>query len=167
MGVTKQAAQKRFVPKGPGEPSELDPSSGFSRFNDHARHAVVASQNAAHDARNDRITSAHLVLGLLSQPDSAAARVLAAHGLSLDRVRQEATATLPEPAADLPALTPFDPGAKKALELTFREALRLGDSEIGTEHILLALLELEDGTGVLAGLGLDKAAVEATVTADR
>src|SRR6266702_3658153 len=32
MGVTKQAAQKRFVPKGPGELSDLDPSQGFSRF---------------------------------------------------------------------------------------------------------------------------------------
>jgi hypothetical protein len=36
---------------------------------------------------------------------------------------------------------------------------------IGTEHILLALLELEDGTGVLAGLGIDKAAAEANITA--
>ena len=44
------------------------------------------------------------------------------------------------------------------LELTFREALRLGHNYIGTEHILLALLELEDGTGVLSGLGLDKEA---------
>src|SRR6476661_8977699 len=32
MGVTRQAAQKRFVPKDPGEPTDLDPSQGFSRF---------------------------------------------------------------------------------------------------------------------------------------
>src|SRR5215475_4315941 len=32
MGVTKQAAQKRFTPKDPGEPSDLDPNQGFSRF---------------------------------------------------------------------------------------------------------------------------------------
>jgi Clp amino terminal domain, pathogenicity island component len=51
-----------------------------------------------------------------------------------------------------------------ALELTFREALRLGHSHGGTEHILLALLELEDGSGTLTGLGLDKAATEASVT---
>ena len=48
---------------------------------------------------------------------------------------------------------------------TFREALRLGHDFVGTEHVLLALLELEAGTGVLAGLGVDKGAVESTVTA--
>src|ERR1700712_5277785 len=32
MGVTKQAAQKRFVPKSPGEASDLEPGQGFSRF---------------------------------------------------------------------------------------------------------------------------------------
>src|SRR3979411_2677006 len=37
MGVTKQAAQKRFVPKGPGEPLDLDPGQGFSRFTERAR----------------------------------------------------------------------------------------------------------------------------------
>ena len=44
-------------------------------------------------------------------------------------------------------------------------ALRLGHNYIGTEHILLALLELEDGTGVLAGLGVDRDRAEADVTA--
>jgi ATP-dependent Clp protease ATP-binding subunit ClpA len=51
------------------------------------------------------------------------------------------------------------------LELTFRQALRLGHNYIGTEHILLALLEFEDGAGVLAGIGIDKAAAEADITA--
>src|SRR5262244_4332791 len=41
MGVTKQAAQKRFTPKDPGEPSDLDPNQGFSRFTQRARNAVV------------------------------------------------------------------------------------------------------------------------------
>jgi hypothetical protein len=60
---------------------------------------------------------------------------------------------------------PYNPQARKALELTFRQALRMGHNYIGTEHILLALLELEDGTGVLAGLGVDKATAEANITA--
>jgi len=51
------------------------------------------------------------------------------------------------------------------LELTFREALRLGHNYIGTEHILLALLELEDSGGVLGGLGIDKAAAQARLAA--
>jgi hypothetical protein len=55
----------------------------------------------------------------------------------LERVRQIAVATLPPAAEHVSELIPFDPRARKALELTFREALRLGHNYIGTEHILL------------------------------
>jgi ATP-dependent Clp protease ATP-binding subunit ClpA len=65
----------------------------------------------------------------------------------------------------VPDLIPFDLGARKVLELTFREALRMGHNYIGTEHILLALLELEDGTGSLAGLGVNKATAEGNIVA--
>jgi len=160
MGVTKQAAQKRFVPKDPGEPTALDPQQGFGRFTPRARNVVVAAQNEAHAAGNDRITTAHLVLGLLAEPEGLGAKAMVAQGVPLDTVRQAVAATLPPAAGEVPALIPFDGPAKKALELTFREALRLGHNYIGTEHILLALLELEDGSGVLSGLGIDKAAAE-------
>jgi hypothetical protein len=165
MGVSKQAAQKRFVPKGPGEPSDLDPSQGFGRFTVPARNVVMTAQNEARAAGNDEIRPEHLVLGLLSEPDALAAKAVVAQGVPLEAVRQAATATLPPAADQVPALIPFDPRAKKALELTFRQALRMGHNYIGTEHILLALLELEDGTGVLAGLGVDKAAAEDNITA--
>lgn len=75
------------------------------------------------------------------------------------------TATLPSPADQVPELIPYGPQARKALELTFRQALRMGHNYIGTEHMLLALLELEDGTDVLAGLGVDKATAETNLTA--
>jgi len=163
MGVTKQAAQKRFVPK--GEPVDLDPSQGFSRFTQRARNVVMAAQNEARAAGNATISPAHLVLGLLTEPEAVAAKVIAGQGVSLDTVRATATATLPAPAGDLPELIPFDAQAQKALELTFRQALRLGHNYIGTEHILLALLDLEDGTGVLAGLGVDRERAEADVVA--
>ncbi|MEV7086798.1 Clp protease N-terminal domain-containing protein [Streptomyces sp. NPDC093085] len=159
MGVSKQAAQKRFVPKA-GEPFTLDPSEGFSRYTPGARSAVVGSQNAAHAAGNDEIGTAHIVLGLLGLPGTIAAQAIVAQGVPLDLVREKATAALPGRAETTPALVPFDAAAKKALELTFREALRLGHNYIGTEHILLALLELENGTGVLHEAGIGKAASE-------
>ncbi len=165
MGVTKQAAQKRFVPKDPGGPLDLDPSEGFSRFTARARNAVTAAQNEASAAGNDLICPGHLALGLLHDPDSFAARSIIAQGVPLETVRQAVTAALPEAAGQVPALIPFDQQARKVLELTFREALRMGHNYVGTEHILLALLELEDGAGVLTGLGLDKAAAEADIAA--
>jgi ATP-dependent Clp protease ATP-binding subunit ClpA len=75
-------------------------------------------------------------------------------------VRAAALATLPPPADDAPALVPYGPEARKTLEVTVREALRLGHNYIGTEHILLALLETEPDDGILTSLGLDKAALE-------
>jgi len=82
-----------------------------------------------------------------------------------DRLRAAATAALPPSTDAIPALIPFDAQAKKALELTFREALRLGHDFVGTEHVLLALLEIEGGSGVLSGLGVEKPAVEEAVAA--
>lgn len=166
MGVTRQAAQKRFVPKadkGDGG-NDLDAAQGFARFTARARNVVVTSQSEARRAGNAEIRTEHLVLGLLAEPEAFAALALRAQGVGLDEVRTAATAALPPAAAAVPDLIPFDAAAKKALELTFREALRLGHSYVGTEHILLGLLELEDGEGLLSGLGVDKAAAEATVT---
>jgi len=164
MGVSKQAAQKRFVPKGSAEPLDLDPRQGFSRFTPRARNVVMAAQNEARAARNDEIGPAHLVLGLLAEPHGLGVRAVSAQGISPEAVRQAATAALPPAADEVPELIPYDAQARKALELTFRQALRLGHNYIGTEHILLALLELEAGAGVLAGLGVDKGAAEAEIT---
>jgi Clp amino terminal domain, pathogenicity island component len=163
MGVTKQAAQKRFVSK--DSAPDMDPSQGFGRFTPRARNVVVTAQNEARAAGNDTITPAHLVLGLLADPGGLAARTIAESGVSLDAVRETAVATLPPRVEELPALVPFDGQAKKALELTFREALRLGHNYVGTEHILLALLELEDGSGLLTSVGIAKPAAEATIAA--
>jgi hypothetical protein len=163
MGVTKQAAQKRFVAK--GEAPDLDPAEGFSRFTPRARNVVMAAQNEARAAGNATITPAHLVLGLLSDPEGLGARAIAGQGVDTAKARRTALATLPPAVGELPELIPFDAQAQKALELTFRVALRLGHNYIGTEHILLALLDAEDGTGVLAGLGVDRDRAEADVTA--
>ncbi|MFE2121764.1 Clp protease N-terminal domain-containing protein [Rhodococcus aetherivorans] len=162
MGVSKQAAQKRFVPKGS---ADLDPEQGFSRFTERARNVVMASQNEARAAGNAEITCEHLVLGLLSEPDALAVRALVAQDVSPDAVRRAVVEKLPPAAGDVPDLIPYDARARKALELTFRQALRLGHNYIGTEHILLALLEYEDGNGVLTGLGVDRTAAEAHVAA--
>ncbi|MBF6494941.1 Clp protease N-terminal domain-containing protein [Nocardia cyriacigeorgica] len=161
MGVTKQAAQKRFVPKAPGDAGAMDPEAGFARFTPRARNVVMAAQEAARTADNTQIAPPHLVLALLSEPDGLAAKELLTQGATVESVREAAAAALPPAGGEVPPLVPFDPEAKKVLELTFREALRLGHNYVGTEHLLLALLEHENGTGVLSGLGIDKAVAEA------
>jgi hypothetical protein len=82
MGVTKQAAQKRFVPK--GSTTDLDPEQGFSRFTERARNVVIAAQNEARVAGNAEIAPEHLALGLLSEPDALAAKAIPAQGVVLE-----------------------------------------------------------------------------------
>jgi hypothetical protein len=162
MGVTKQAAQQRFVARGRGA-SPLDPSQGFSRFDDAARAAVVGAQEQARTAGNPSIGIAHLVLALVTDPEGTAARLVTAAGASLEEVRRVATATLPAAEGTLPALIPFDAHARAALEGAFAEAESLGAERVGAEHLLLAVLAAEDGTGVLAGLGVSPEAVRSAL----
>ncbi|MFG2045848.1 Clp protease N-terminal domain-containing protein [Micromonospora sp. NPDC048935] len=164
MGVTKQAAQKRFVSKA-SDGLPLDPNEAFGRFTPRARNVVMASQEEARAAGNAEIGPEHLVLGLLAEPEGLAAKVMVGRGATPEAVREKVGATLPPPAEQVPDLIPYNARGKKALELTFREALRLGHNYIGTEHLLLALLEQEDGAGALTDLGLTKATVEADLAA--
>ncbi|MFD5738383.1 Clp protease N-terminal domain-containing protein [Streptomyces massasporeus] len=162
MGVTRQAAQKRFVPK---ESADLNPSQGFSRYTVRARNVVMTAHSESKAARNAEGVPEHLVLGLLAEPDGLAAKAIVEQGVPLDTVREAATAALPPAVDEVPELVPYGQAAKKVLELTFREALRLGHNYIGTEHILLALLEHENGEGVLSGLGIGKEQTERYVAA--
>ncbi|GAA1655088.1 Clp protease N-terminal domain-containing protein [Actinoplanes couchii] len=150
MGVSKQAAQKRSVPA-------TDPSRGFERYSAAARAAVVASMAHAARLRHAEITPGHLVLGLLDQDDSLAVQAVLAQNRTVAELREQVTA--PAGDAETRPLIPFDARSRKILELTFREALRLGHDLVGTGHVLLAALEEGES------LGLDKSGVEQTVTA--
>src|SRR5882757_5536366 len=98
MGVTKQAAQKRFVAK---FDAALDPEAGFGRFTPRARNVVVGGQNRAHDAGNNEIGPDHLLLALFADPDGLAAKLLAGQGIDADVVTK--AITLPPRVDDLPA----------------------------------------------------------------
>src|ERR1700712_1733398 len=160
MGMSKQAAQKRFVGKAQPGNAPLDSSQGFSRFNEEARAVVITAQESARNANNDTIGVGHLVLGLVNAADSIASRCLTAQGVTLADVERLAEATLPSAAADVPALIPFDPHAKEALQQSFVEAQKWGADTVGSEHVLLAVLVAENGTGVLAGLGVTPQDIE-------
>ncbi|MEU5877726.1 Clp protease N-terminal domain-containing protein [Spirillospora sp. NPDC047279] len=157
MGVTKQAAQKRFVPKG------VDFIQGLERFTLRARNVLRAAHDEARAAGNAEVAPAHLVRGLLTEPHALAAKAIEAQGVTPEAVRE--AAPLPPSAGEVPESLPYGPDTIKALELTLREALRLGHNYIGTEHILLALLEFENGTGPLSSAGVGKPAAEEWIIA--
>jgi hypothetical protein len=160
MGVSKQAAQKRFVTKKSSRP-DLLATGLFGRFTRRARHVIVNAQEVARSAKNDQIGTEHIVLGLLSEPEGLAAKAIEAQGVTLDAVRKAVVPLLGPPKGE-PAKghIPFSPYAKKLVDLTIREALKLGHNYVGTEHILLGVLSDESDPGA-------KALIELGVTKDK
>jgi Clp amino terminal domain, pathogenicity island component len=157
MGVSKQAAQKRFVVQWQ--------SADFSRFTQRARNALAAAGRTAAASGADVIDPGHLSAGLLSEPDGLAARVIHGAGLSDEQVLTE-LGLPPDPGgpdADADTLRElrFTEAGRAALRATVSTALRMRHNYIGTEHLLLGILVAEDGTRPgRTGLGLTAAQAE-------
>lgn len=155
LGVTRQAAQQRHGGLVDRLLAGLKEGGRFKRFTPKARSAVAAAQTAA-SARNNRfIGTEHLLLGLFAAGDSNVA-VVALDRLGVDPAAIGRLIDQRVERGDTPVRghIPFTPRAKKTLERALREALDLGHNYIGTEHILLALCQVEDGVAaqVLAEL---------------
>jgi hypothetical protein len=161
MGVSKQAAQKRFVPKVPEDLDLLSVEATFARFTERARAAVTAAQEEARRGRHGAVRPEHLVLGLLADPGTFVGRALA--DLGADPARIRAVVTTPGTESEpLTGSLPVGADTKKTFQLVLREALRLGHNYIGTEHILLGVLsdDTQPAARALTGLGVTHDAVE-------
>jgi hypothetical protein len=164
MGVTKQAAQKRFVPGAQDEPRAPD-AAMFQRFTPRARRAIVTAQKEAGELRSAEIGTEHLLLGLVSERKGIAARVLKDQGATEERVRVAVAAAGGPTTDEPPEQLPFAPRGKKAIQLAVREALQLGHDYVGTEHLLLALFTEGEGAAaeILRELGVSEEAVRAAI----
>jgi hypothetical protein len=195
MGVTKQAAQKRFVP---GQESILLREIGasgtghkpFSRFTDRAIRVLFAADRLAADstaadstaadstatgqaesAERSPIGAAHLAAAFLSEPEGLAAKAISKAGLLPEQV-YGAVGIGPAPQlpnqdrASVSELT-FDDSAKATFREALKWALRMGHNYIGTEHLLLGVLFIGGPVAEgFAGLGLTPQRAEGLVTAE-
>ncbi|MFC4111146.1 Clp protease N-terminal domain-containing protein [Nonomuraea zeae] len=118
----------------------------FERFTVKARKVVVTAQEEARLLKHDYIGTEHLLLGLLDAPDSTAARALHQLGYDKETAQADIAAVVKPGTQELSGHIPFAPLAKKTLDLALREAQQLHHTNIGTEHILLALVR--EGAGV-------------------
>ena len=129
----------------------------FEKFTDKARRVVVLAQEEAKMLNHNYIGTEHILLGLIHEGEGVAAKALEALGINLDAVRQQVQEIIGQGATPPSGHIPFTPRAKKVLELSLREALQLGHSYIGTEHLLLGLIREGEGVAaqVLTKLGAD------------
>jgi ATP-dependent Clp protease ATP-binding subunit ClpC len=119
----------------------------FERFTDRARRVLVIAQDEALALDHNFLGTEHVLLGLIREGEGVGAKALQQLGVDLVAVRHQVIEMIgrgqPGSASTAPA---FTPRAKKVLELSLKEALGLGHNYIGTEHILLGLIQ--EGAGV-------------------
>ena len=129
----------------------------FERFTDRARRVVVLAQEEARLLSHNYIGTEHILLGLIHEGEGVAAKALESLDISLDGVRAQVKESIGQGQQAPSGHIPFTPRAKKVLELSLREALQLGHTYIGTEHILLGLIREGEGVAaqVLVKMGAD------------
>ncbi len=129
----------------------------FEKFTDKARRVVVLAQEEAKLLNHNYIGTEHILLGLIHEGEGVAAKALEALGINLEQVREQVQEIIGQGQQSPSGHIPFTPRAKKVLELSLREALQLGHSYIGTEHLLLGLIREGEGVAaqVLTKLGAD------------
>ena len=129
----------------------------FERFTDRARRVLVLAQEEARLLNHSFIGTEHILLGLIHEGEGVAAKALDSLGITLESVREKVEETIGMTGTPPSGSPPFTPRAKKVLELSLREALQLGHSYIGTEHMLLGLVREGEGVAaqVLISLGAD------------
>ncbi|NBU23010.1 MAG: ATP-dependent Clp protease ATP-binding subunit [Actinobacteria bacterium] len=129
----------------------------FEKFTDKARRVVVLAQEEAKLLKHNYIGTEHILLGLIHEGEGVAAKALEALGINLEQVREQVQEIIGQGQQAPSGHIPFTPRAKKVLELSLREALQLGHSYIGTEHLLLGLIREGEGVAaqVLTKLGAD------------
>jgi ATP-dependent Clp protease ATP-binding subunit ClpA len=154
----------------------------FNRFAKETRRCVEAALQEARLLGHDSVGDEDLLLGVLRAGEGDATEALSAMGVTLEAAREESGAMMAEALSSIGISLeevrreageafeirlpdnrriPFSPRAKKALEGALREAVRLRDNRITSEHVLLGVLRDEDGTAVrlLGNLGVTPAAL--------
>ena len=119
----------------------------FEKFTVKARQVVVMAQEEARQLKHNHIGTEHILLALFDVPDSLAANVLHQLGYNKETAQVDIAAVVKPGTAELRGHIPFTPRAKKTLDLALSEATQLRHDDIGTEHILLALVREGEGVG--------------------
>jgi ATP-dependent Clp protease ATP-binding subunit ClpC len=136
----------------------------FEKFTDKARLVIVRAQEESRALRYTYVGPEHILLALMRDDRGMAVHVLTDQGITEDRVRDQLGLTVQAGLVPPTGHIPFTPRAKKTLELSLRESRQLGDSHIGTEHLLLGLIRQDEGPAAQAlrelGADLDTARAE-------
>jgi ATP-dependent Clp protease ATP-binding subunit ClpC len=137
----------------------------FERFTEQAIKAIMLAQEEARRLGHNFVGTEQILLGLVGEGTGIAARVLLEMGVNLKEARNEIENIIGRGSGFLPPEIPFTPRVKRIFETALNEARQLGHNYIGTEHILLGLIQDDEGVAakVLQNLGIDRPRVRTQV----
>ncbi len=115
-----------------------------NRFTGHAQEALRGALQSAISLGHTFVGSEHLLLGLLSSPASIAARLLAARGICAGEIRKAVIELSGEGGESRVSPADMTPRLRRILQCAAVEAGRGGHTHVGTEHLLMALLDAPD-----------------------
>ena len=136
------------------------------QFTEWGKQALSGARSEAGRLGSEYVEAEHILLALCRDPESTAVRTLAGLGVDADAltaaIEQQVQPGTPTTEVDD---IPFTPRAKKVIELAIEESNRLNQDYIGTEHLLLGLLQEGGGlaAAALRGQGLDLAGMQAEI----
>ncbi len=128
----------------------------FSRFTESAQKSLNLAQEAAMQMGHTYVGSEHLILGLVREGSSVAARALATHNVTEERIVRKLEEMIGFDSVPAP-VKGMTPRTKRIIEISFAEAGRMGQGFIGTEQLLIAILREGESVGfrILLELGID------------
>ena len=129
----------------------------YGRFTEKAEKAINFSQESAMLLGHNYVGTEHLLLGLVKEGSGVAARVLQSQGITEEKVSKEIEELIGRGEETGQQPLGFTPRTKRVLELSFREARRMGHNYIGSEHLLLGIMKEGESVAVriLMDLGVD------------
>ncbi|MGL5831305.1 MAG: ATP-dependent Clp protease ATP-binding subunit [Candidatus Altimarinota bacterium] len=121
--------------------------ANFDKFTKEAKQALVVAQEKAKEAKRNYVGTEHVLIGVLSQPQSLGANILTNFGVSLDNVNLviKSVGRVNMPQSDQQkGWGGLSGKAKKVIEEAVRSAHVYNHSYVGTEHLLFALVTQEE-----------------------
>ncbi len=138
----------------------------FEKFTDRSRKIMAFANQEAQRFNHDYIGTEHILLGMVKEGSGIAASVLKGMQIDIRKVRLKVEALVKAgPEMVTMGKLPQTPGTKRVLESAIEKSRALGNNYIGSEHILLGLVEEQTGIAwqVLQGFGLNTRKVRAEI----
>ncbi|RCJ14586.1 hypothetical protein A6S26_10760 [Nostoc sp. ATCC 43529] len=118
---------------------EVSSLPGFEYFTDKTIKVIILAQEEARRLKDDFVGPEQILLGVIQEGTGVAAEVLKSMGVNFKDTQFEVEKLVGQSFNSVPVKLLFTPKAKQVLEMSLREAQKLGHNYIGTEHLLLGL----------------------------